>query len=129
LVKGKAVQFHPFRGEKGRVGQYITDPMRSMSTATLTKSDWPLPLDVLDAAVLATQSEITQLIVQHSADRGELVVTGNGVESRSGELNSLIESMSRVEDARDEEDEAMTEVRENLRIAGLENRLSAKELT
>jgi hypothetical protein len=37
--------------------------------------------------------------------------------------------MSRVEDARDEEDEAMTEVRENLRIAGLENRLSAKELT
>ena len=124
------MQFH--RGEKGRVRQYITDPMRNMSNATLANdatSDWPLPLDVLDAAVLATQSEITQLIVQHSADRGELVVTGNGVESRSGELNSLIESMSRVEDARDEEDEAMTEVRENLRIAGLENRLSAKELT
>ncbi len=103
--------------------------MRSMSTTTLTKSDWPLPLDVLDAAVLATQSEITQLIVQHSADRRELVVTGNGVESRSGELNSLIESMSRVEDARDEEDEAMTEVREYLRIAVLENRLSTEELT
>ena len=126
------MQFHPFRGEKGRVRQYITDPMRNMSNATLANdatSDWPLPLDVLDAAVLATQSEITQLIVQHSADRGEPVVTRNGVERVAQKLNSLIESMSRVEDARDEEDEAMTEVRENLRIAGLENRLSAKELT
>ena len=83
------MQFH--RGEKGRVGQYIMDPMRNMSNATLANdatSDWPLPLDVLDAAVLATQSEITQLIVQHSADRGEPVVTGNGIERVAQKLNS-----------------------------------------
>ena len=85
------MQFH--RSEKGRVRQYITDPMRNMSNATLANdatSDWPLPLDVLDAAVLATQSQTTQLIVQHSADRVEPVVTRNGVERVAQKLNSRV---------------------------------------